>query len=155
MNMIYFYIFGLFLLASVSIYAVIQSRTNRWITFFLVPLILCMSLFTWQAIVALQGTPIAGSPDDKDIEVMWVHNEKPVILLILKIPGEDIPKYHYIPWSEQNSREAREMGEKMEQGIPVTGEFKKLQEGYTGKSGDIIFSPVERFSNDNLKNNSH
>lgn len=153
MNMIYMYILGLFLLAGVSIWALIASRVNRWLVFVIVPLLLSMTLFTWQAITTLQGTPIIGITKEENVRVMWIHNEKPVILYIIKHPGKDTPRYYMIPWTEDNSRQAREQMEKVEKGIPVEGKFEKNpNNAYTGRSGDIIFEPVERFTRDDLKN---
>ena len=43
--------------------------------------------------------------------------------------------------------------ENVEKGIPVEGKFEKNpNNAYTGRSGDIIFEPVQRFTRDDLKN---
>ena len=64
------YYIGLFFVASVCVYAIIYSRTNRsGYIFPLYPQCL-LSVWTWQAIYVLQGTPRPKVLPDEDVEVL-------------------------------------------------------------------------------------
>jgi hypothetical protein len=152
--MISLYVIGLFLLALISVYALIQSKTNRLVTFVLIPVALIISLYSWQVVKALQGTPIIGLPMNIESRVIYIHNEKPNILFLVQEKSEEyqMPRYYSIPWTESNAQEAEKMKRKGQQGIPVDGQFKAKDGG--GDEESFEFSDIDQRSSPIPKNHS-
>lgn len=152
--MITAYVIGLFILALISVYALIQSKANRLITFVLIPVALVISLYSWQVVKALQGTPILGLPMNVESRVIYIHNEKPNILFLVQEKSEEyqMPRYYSIPWTEKNAEEAEKMKRKGQQGMPVDGQFKAKDGG--GDDNSFEFSNIEQRSSPIPKNYS-
>lgn len=138
-HIIQIYIVGLFILAVVSVYSLIMSRQNRLATFIMTPMILVMSLFTWQAVTLLQGTPILGLPFNEEVEVIYIRRQKPDILLLIKNENELVPHYYSIPWTEENSKKFAEMEQEAQSGMLMEGEFKPLNETDKNNSESLSF----------------
>ena len=81
--MIYVASILLFLLAVVSVYALIKSKENALVLFFLIPIILASSIYTGYSIYVLQGTPINNLPEGK-VELIWAEIQKPNIVFCHK-----------------------------------------------------------------------
>ena len=79
--MIYVASILLFLLAVVSVYALIKSKGNMIALFFLIPVILSSSIYTGYSIYVLQGTPIYSLPEGK-VELVWAEMQKPNIVFL-------------------------------------------------------------------------
>ena len=152
--MITMYVIGLFLLALISVYALIQSKTNRLITFVLIPIALVISLYSWQVVKALQGTPIIGLPMNVESRVIYIHNEKPNILFLVQEKSQEhqMPRYYSIPWTEKNAEEAEKMKRQSQRGTPVDGQFKARDGG--GDDNSFEFSNIELRSSP-IPKNSH
>ena len=138
------YVWGLFLVAAVSVYSLIYTRQNRIVTFVLIPLILGVSIWTWHAIKILQGTPLDELIWDKNTEVIWAYQEKPNIYLLAKVEGAGQATYFRIPWTEENMYKVKKMQDAIARQGSVQGQFKKPR-GYSGAQSDFFFSEVERF----------
>ena len=137
----------LFLLASVSIYALIVSKKNYLILFLLTPIVLSSSVFTAYSIFALQGTPINGVPKH-DVSVLWVEMSKPDIFFVVRTEDPDDedrdPKYYRIDYTEENKKTMKKLQEeaKGRQGQGVPGKFEK---GNAGTKDSWLFVPMESF----------
>jgi hypothetical protein len=134
----------LFLLASVSIYALIVSKKNYTLLFFLTPLILSSSIYTAYTVFALQGTPINGIPKH-EIEILWVEMSKPDIFFTARNidPENDDPqpRYYRVEYNDKNKNEMGKIQKKTKVGISVKG---KLQEGNGGETkGEVEFVPMQ------------
>lgn len=138
------YIYGLFFVAAVSVYSIIYSRTNLVVTFFLIPLVLGVAIWTWQAINILQGTPRDGLPYGDRVEVIWTYQKKPDILLVIR-QGDEEPAYYKIPWTKENQYKVRRMQEAIAREGRAQGKFQKMPKGYNGSSQSFIFTEIERF----------
>jgi len=135
----------LFLLATVSIYALIVSKKNYLILFILTPLILSSSVFTAYSIFALQGTPIDGVPNH-DVKVLWVEMSKPDIFFVARTEDPDDedrdPKFYRIDYTDENKKTMKKLQEEAaaNQGLGVVGKFKK---GNSGTKDSWLFVPME------------
>jgi len=150
--MITSYIVGLFILAAISVYSLIVSRTNRLLVFLLVPSMLVMSLFTWKVILELQGTPIKGYPIDERIEIIYIYKQKPEIMFLAKKEGENIPTYYIIPWTEENAQKMAVLERIKEMGVDVEGKFKEAKNGHNSQSNSIYWEQTSDFIKANPKN---
>jgi len=151
--MIDLYIIGLFVLAGTSVYALIQSKTNRVIVFVLVPLILVMSLYTWRAVTLFQGSPIMGLPYDKQVQIVYVSKRKPNILLLLKHKDTPAPTYYAIPWTKENAQKITQLENYAKKGVKLDGKFKMPPTmSNSNESPSIEWEPTRDYSADNLKN---
>ena len=147
------YIAGLFLLGCVSMYSLIQARTNRWLMFVMIPLVLGMCLYTWQAITVLRGKPIPDLPIDENVEVVWVTNQKPQILLLLRHDDEFTPIYYSIPWTQENAKRIAGMEKIKKNGIKLEGKFKVKRNWKEGTdSWSIDWEQTRNYSDTNPKN---
>ena len=105
-TLILLYVLGLFTLIVICLYALIQSKANKLYTFIIIPLALIMVSMTWQGIKVLQGMPVYGLPE-KEVEVMWVNDNKPWIYVVLKKDG--VPVLYKIDWTEENKKKMKEL----------------------------------------------
>ena len=90
-------------LAILTVYALIQLGRNNTLTFFLIPVALVSSIFSGYTMLALQGTPIDGIPEEQ-VEVIWVEVQKPHIYFNVRPVGELQPVYYRIPYTEDNAK---------------------------------------------------
>ena len=136
-TLIMVYILGLFILILVCLYALIQSKANKLYTFIIIPLALIMASMTWQGIKVLQGMPVYGLPE-KEVEVMWVNDNKPWIYVILKKHG--VPVLYKIDWTEENKKKMKEL-QKMIGSSLAQGKFEET-ESNNGESNSYVFTPM-------------
>ena len=149
-----FYVYGLFIVAAVSVYSLIYSRQNKLVTFILIPLILGVSIWTWHAIKILQGTPLDDLIWDKQAQIIWAYQDKPNIYMLARMGKTREPTYFVIPWSEENMYKIRKIQEGIKMQGSVQGQFKKPR-GYTGAQSDFFFNEVERFEDRVRKEGFH
>lgn len=147
------YIVGLFILAGVSMYALIQSKTNRWLVFILIPIILCMSLYTWQAVTMLQGKPIAGLPEDKEVEILYITVRKPDIYLLMKHSDQEQPTYYFVPWTKENAKKLQQLKRLQAGGIDLQGKFTKKRNSNNSESRSLEWQQTLSYQQQNPKNN--
>jgi len=134
--MIKLYIIGLFTLILVCIYALIQSKANRWYTFTIIPFALAMSLYTWQAITALQGLPIHGLPFTKDVIVLYIYDQKPWIYVVLNTKNG--PMLYKVEWSKEN----QEKMQKLKGSVGTSEAEGKFTKALNGDSSSFEFSNI-------------
>tara|TARA_B110000467_G_C18167598_1_gene393317 strand:- start:337 stop:846 length:510 start_codon:yes stop_codon:yes gene_type:complete len=146
--MIILYVVGLFSLVVICVYALIQSKANRVYTFIIIPTALIMSLYSWQAITALQGFPIYGLPYDKEVQVLYTYDEKPWIYALLSEPTKyNGPKLYKIDWSKENLQKVKELSGPEGNAQPQ-GKFKK---GLNGEAISFEMSNIENNGQSTLK----
>lgn len=128
----------LFLVAAVSVYALIVSRRNYLVLFFLIPLVLSGGIYSTYVLYALQGKPINGIPEN-EVEIVWVELANPDILFLARdTETGGTPVYYRIPYTEENVEQMAEIMQQMEQGGIPTGTF----ESNSSDSEDMIrFTP--------------
>ena len=136
-TLILLYVLGLFALIIICLYALIQSKANKLYTFIIIPLALIMVSMTWQGIKVLQGMPVYGLPE-KEVEVMWVNDNKPWIYVILKKDG--VPVLYKIDWTEENKKKMKEL-QKMIGSSLAQGKFEET-ESNNGESNSYVFTPM-------------
>jgi len=134
--MIQLYIVGLFALILICLYALIQSKANKLYTFIIIPLALLIASMTWQGIKMLQGMPVYGLPMETQVQVMFVHDSKPWIYVLLN--SENGPKFYKIDWSEENKKKMKDLQKQIGSGS-ADGKFK---EGNPGESKSFFFTPM-------------
>lgn len=136
----------LFGLAILTVYALIQLGRNNVLTFFLVPVALVSSIFAGYTMLALQGTPINGIPEER-VEVIWVEVQKPHIYFNVRPIGKTQPVYYRIPYTEDNAKKMQELAEAAAEGRPEKGTFKEAEgdnKRDQSKSFEIQFDDIER-----------
>ena len=138
--MIMVYITGLFTLILVCLYALIQSKANKLYTFTIIPLALIIASMTWQGIKLLQGMPVYGLPMETQVQVMFVHDSKPWIYVLLN--SKNGPKFYKIDWTEENKKKMKDLQKKIGSS-DGDGEFK---EGNAGESDSFFFTPMMNLS---------
>jgi len=136
-TLILLYVLGLFALIIICLYALIQSKANKLYTFIIIPLALIMASMTWQGIKVLQGMPVYGLPE-KEVEVMWVNDNKPWIYVILKKDG--VPVLYKIDWTEENKKKMKEL-QKMIGSSMAQGKFSETETN-NGESNSYVFTPM-------------
>lgn len=142
--MIYVASILLFLLAVVSVYALIKSKGNMIALFFLIPVILSSSLYTGYSIYVLQGTPIYSLPEGK-VELVWAEMQKPDIVFLVRHEESPIPKYHRIPYTKENAKLLSALNQMAGMGHPQEGEFKPKEEGgLSQENQDVSFDRIKR-----------
>ena len=144
-TMIIVYITGLFTLILVCLYALIQSKANKLYTFTIIPLALIIASMTWQGIKLLQGMPVYGLPMEKQVQVMFVHDSKPWIYVLLN--SENGPKFYKIDWSEENKKKMKDLQKK----IGSSEGDGKFKEGNAGESDSFFFTPMMNMSDPEAK----
>jgi hypothetical protein len=121
--MIMLYVLGLFILVIICVYALIQSKANRLYTFIIIPTALIMSLYSWQAVKALQGIPIYGLPYNKEVQVIYSYDNKPWIYALVAELNKG-PKLYKIDWTKANLQKIKELSGPDGRSQPQ-GKFKK------------------------------
>ena len=139
--MIMVYITGLFTLILVCLYALIQSKANKLYTFIIIPLALLIASMTWQGIKLLQGMPVYGLPMETQVQVMFVHDSKPWIYVLLN--SKNGPKFYKIDWNEENKKKMKDLQKKIGSS-DGDGEFS--MEGNAGESDSFFFTPMMNLS---------
>ena len=137
-TLILLYILGLFTLILVCLYALIQSKANKLYTFIIIPLALMMASMTWQGIKVLQGMPVYGLPEQVEVEVMWVNDNKPWIYVVLKRDG--VPVLHKIDWTEENKKKMKELQRQIGSSM-AQGKFEEKKSN-KGESESYHFTPM-------------
>jgi len=145
--MIIVYITGLFTLILVCLYALIQSKANKLYTFTIIPLALLIASMTWQGIKLLQGMPVYGLPMETQVQVMFVHDSKPWIYVLLN--SKNGPKFYKIDWNEENKKKMKDLQKKIGSS-EGDGEFST--EGNAGESDSFFFTPMMNMSDPEFKN---
>ena len=135
-TMILLYVVGLFTLILVCLYALIQSKANKLYTFTIIPLALIIASMTWQGIKLLQGMPVYGLPMETQVQVMFVHDSKPWIYVLLN--SENGPKFYKIDWTEENKKKMKDLQKK----IGSSSGDGKFKEGNPGESKSFFFTPM-------------
>ena len=142
--MIYVASILLFLLAVVSVYALIKSKGNMIALFFLIPVILSSSIYTGYSIYVLQGTPIYSLPEGK-VELVWAEMQKPNIVFLVRHEDSTIPKYYRIPYTKENAKLLSALNQMAGMGHPQEGEFKPKEEGgLQQENQDVSFDRIKR-----------
>ena len=143
--MIMVYITGLFTLILVCLYALIQSKANKLYTFTIIPLALLIASMTWQGIKLLQGMPVYGLPMETQVQVMFVHDSKPWIYVLLN--SKNGPKFYKIDWNEENKKKMKNLQQK----IGSSEGDGKFREGNPGESDSFFFTPMMNMSDPEAK----
>ena len=132
----------LFMLASVSVYALIASRKNYLVIFVLTPIILVSSVYSGYTLYALQGTPIVGAPSG-EVEIVWVELSFPDILFLARntdVGGE--PKYYRIPYTEHNREQMQRAIDGIDNDNQAIGTFTS-QDSDANRAEDFDFIPPD------------
>lgn len=144
--MLYIAVILLFVLATVSLYALIKSKHNSIIMMLLIPSLLASTLYSGWAIFALQGTPRKGLPDG-EVEVLWVDVMKPYIHFTVREPEEITPTYWVIPYTKENAKKMQQVGEQAEgmqqMGQALKGKFSKKRNDES-ESDEVNFDKIKR-----------
>jgi len=136
--MISLYVVGLFTLVLVCVYALIQSKANKWYTFTIIPFALIMALYTWKAVTALQGLPIYGLPYMKNVIVMYVYDQKPWIYAVLNTDDKGLMLYK-IDWTEADHEKMQALKDSIGTS-DAEGEFTK---GLNAEASSFEFSNID------------
>jgi hypothetical protein len=144
--MIYTSIILFFLMAVVSIYALIQTRKNYILLFILIPFILVSTIFAGYSIFALQGTPKRSVPSG-EIEIVFVEVAKPDIVFLARIDGEGLPLYFRIPYTDENKKLMGKLQRDLEIGQKIEGSLKmKPRKGSDSQNEDYQWDRIKRDS---------
>lgn len=125
-----------FLLAGVSIYALIQTRKNYIVVFFLTPILLASTLYSAKIVYSLLGSPIRGFPT-QTVDITYVYPLDPYIYFLASDTDSENPepKYYRVPYTKENQQMMKKLQQKAANGQKVQGKFKKSQ----GNSGSKEF----------------
>lgn len=126
--MVYFSIISLFVLASTTIYCLIQTHKNKIIVFVLTPLLVFGSIISYYSFMSLAGSPIKGYPKG-DIEVLTSLIMKPDIHITVRHKDTLELKSYLIPFDSINAGTMNREKGLTERGISRSGRFEKNKFG--------------------------
>ncbi len=154
--MIYYYIdafinasIALIILISIfSLYAIIISNKHRVMTFFLVPTIIITAVLASGTIYTLQGTPVKSIPSDRNIDVVAVDVQKPMIfMLAIDLDSGSLePKYYTFPYTKQRARVLQDIMMRGKLGMSKKGNLEVEAPKAGGSEfadGDLYFKPLK------------
>lgn len=154
--MIYHYInaftnasIALIILISIfSLYAIIISNKHRILTFCLVPTIIITAILASGTIYTLQGTPVKSIPSDRNIDVVAVDIQKPMIFMLAidLDSGDPEPKYYSFPYTKQRAKALQNVMMRGKLGMSKKGklEVEAPRSGGTEfADGDLFFKPLQ------------
>ena len=110
------------------LWAIISIPKQYLFKAILIPTMLVVAVSMWYTYNAIFGYGTEFKPTKKIIYHAHVEAKKENrIYLLLTTAGDDEPRLHIYPWSEELKKQMEKAGEQQEQGIMVVGELKRKE----------------------------
>ena len=117
---------SLILITLMCLWAIISIPKNYLFKSLLVPVMIGIAISTWYTYNAILGYGTEFKPAQKVVYHSHVADKKAGrIYVLLTTFGEDEPRLHIYPWSEELEKQLQGAGDKQKEGVLVVGKIEK------------------------------
>ena len=117
---------SLVLITLICLWVLISIPKNYLFKSLLIPVMILVAVSTWYTYNAILGYGTEFRPDKEVVYHSHVADKKAgKIYILLTTFGEDAPRLHIYPWSEELEKQLQGAGDKQKEGVLVVGKFEK------------------------------
>jgi hypothetical protein len=117
---------SLVLITLMCLWALISIPKNYLFKSLLIPVMILVAVSTWYTYNAILGYGTEFRPDKEVVYHSHVADKKGgKIYILLTTFGDDAPRLHIYPWSEELEKQLQGAGDKQKEGVLVVGKFEK------------------------------
>ena len=123
---------SLVLITLICLWAIISIPKNYLFKSLLIPAMILVAISTWYTYNAILGYGTEFRPAKEVVYHSHVADKKAgKIYILLTTFGDDAPRLHIYPWSEELEKQLQGAGDKQKEGVFVVGEIKKKKQSIT------------------------
>ena len=117
---------SLVLITLMCLWVLISIPKNYLFKSLLIPVMIIVAVSTWYTYNAILGYGTEFRPDKEVVYHSHVADKKnEVIYILLTTFGDNAPRLHIYPWSEELEKQLQGAGDKQKEGVLVVGKIKK------------------------------
>ena len=117
---------SLVLITLMCLWVLISIPKNYLFKSLLIPVMILVAVSTWYTYNAILGYGTEFRPDKEVVYHSHVADKKGgKIYILLTTFGDDAPRLHIYPWSEELEKQLQGAGDKQKEGVLVVGKIKK------------------------------
>ena len=117
---------SLVLITLICLWVLISIPKNYLFKSLLIPVMILVAVSTWYTYNAILGYGTEFRPDKEVVYHSHVADKKGgKIYILLTTFGDDAPRLHIYPWSEELEKQLQGAGDKQKEGVLVVGKIKK------------------------------
>ena len=117
---------SLVLITLICLWVLISIPKNYLFKSLLIPVMILVAVSTWYTYNAILGYGTEFRPDKEVVYHSHVADKQNgVIYILLTTFGDDAPRLHIYPWSEELEKQLQGAGDKQKEGVLVVGKFEK------------------------------
>ena len=123
---------SLVLITLICLWVLISIPKNYLFKSLLIPVMILVAVSTWYTYNAILGYGTEFRPDKEVVYHSHVADKKGgKIYILLTTFGDDAPRLHIYPWSEELEKQLQGAGDKQKEGGLVVGKFEKNKPSIT------------------------
>ena len=123
---------SLVLITLMCLWAIISIPKNYLFKALLIPAMILVAISTWYTYNAILGYGTEFKPPQEVVYHSHVADKKGgKIYVLLTTFGDDAPRLHIYPWSEELEKQLQGAGDKQKEGVLVVGKFEKNKPSIT------------------------
>ena len=123
---------SLVLITLMCLWAIISIPKNYLFKALLIPAMILVAISTWYTYNAILGYGTEFKPPQEVVYHSHVADKKGgKIYILLTTFGDDAPRLHIYPWSEELEKQLQGAGDKQKEGVLVVGKFEKNKPSIT------------------------
>ena len=123
---------SLVLITLMCLWVLISIPKNYLFKSLLIPVMILVAVSTWYTYNAILGYGTEFRPDKEVVYHSHVADKKGgKIYILLTTFGDDAPRLHIYPWSEELEKQLQGAGDKQKEGVLVVGKFEKNKPSIT------------------------
>ena len=117
---------SLVLITLICLWVLISIPKNYLFKSLLIPVMILVAVSTWYTYNAILGYGTEFRPDKEVVYHSHVADKKGgKIYIVLTTFGDDAPRLHIYPWSEELEKQLQGAGDKQKEGVLVVGKIEK------------------------------
>ena len=117
---------SLVLITLICLWVLISIPKNYLFKSLLIPVMILVAISTWYTYNAILGYGTEFRPAKEVVYHSHVADKKnEVIYILLTTFGDDAPRLHIYPWSEELEKQLQGAGDKQKEGVLVVGKIEK------------------------------
>ena len=117
---------SLVLITLMCLWVLISIPKNYLFKSLLIPVMILVAVSTWYTYNAILGYGTEFRPTKEVVYHSHVADKRnEVIYILLTTFGDDAPRLHIYPWSEELEKQLQGAGDKQKEGVLVVGKIKK------------------------------
>ena len=117
---------SLVLITLICLWVLISIPKNYLFKSLLIPVMILVAVSTWYTYNAILGYGTEFRPDKEVVYHSHVADKKGgKIYILLTTFGDDAPRLHIYPWSEELEKQLQGAGDKQKEGVLVVGKIEK------------------------------